>query len=139
LPAFPGRKSLNRGERFDQRLCFFKLHGMAKILFFLLDMTVGTFGRAFYVPDALLVAFFTVAMKGKLHGVEFFIGELSVVTTRALQFFAIVHDKNCLFCKRVVLGVMVTLATGNAKGQVLIVIEAGRFFPCNGNFLVRCF
>ena len=67
LAAFPGRKSLNRGERLDQRLRFLKQHGMAKILFFLLDMAVGTFGRAFYVADTLLVAPFTVAMEGKLY------------------------------------------------------------------------
>jgi hypothetical protein len=34
---------------------------------------------------------------------------------------------------------MVALAAGNAKGLVFIVIEAGRFFSGNGNFLVRCF
>ncbi len=67
LAAFPGRKSLNRGERFDQRLRFLKQHGMAKILFFLLDMAVGTFGRTLYIADALLVALFTVGMEGKFY------------------------------------------------------------------------
>jgi hypothetical protein len=34
---------------------------------------------------------------------------------------------------------MVALAAVDAKSQVLVMIEPGRFFPGNGNFLVRCF